>query len=75
MFNYMHGKNNLFFYAVLYSWLALPCEVYNSIKMLYMEILPRGLRHELSSIARSNAGIVGSNPTQGKDVCVRLFCV
>jgi hypothetical protein len=25
--------------------------------------------------ACSNAGIVGSNPTQGMDVCVRLFCV
>jgi hypothetical protein len=25
--------------------------------------------------ARSNAGIVGSNRTQGMDVCVRLFCV
>jgi hypothetical protein len=25
--------------------------------------------------ARSNAGIVGSNPTQFMDVCVRLFCV
>jgi hypothetical protein len=25
--------------------------------------------------ARSNAGIVGSNPTQGMDVCLRLFCV
>jgi hypothetical protein len=25
--------------------------------------------------ARSNTGIVGSNPTQGMDVCVRLFCV
>jgi hypothetical protein len=24
---------------------------------------------------RSNAGIVGSNPTRGMDVCVRLFCV
>jgi hypothetical protein len=24
---------------------------------------------------RSNAGIVGSNPTQGMDVSVRLFCV
>jgi hypothetical protein len=24
---------------------------------------------------RSEAGIVGSNPTQGTDVCVRLFCV
>jgi hypothetical protein len=25
--------------------------------------------------ARSEAGIVGSNPTQGMHVCVRLFCV
>jgi hypothetical protein len=25
--------------------------------------------------ARSNTGVVGSNPTQGMDVCVRLFCV
>jgi hypothetical protein len=25
--------------------------------------------------ARSNAGIVGSNPTRGMDVCVCLFCV
>jgi hypothetical protein len=25
--------------------------------------------------ARSNAGIVGSNPAQGMDVCVLLFCV
>jgi hypothetical protein len=25
--------------------------------------------------ARSNAGIMGSNPTWGIDVCVRLFCV
>jgi hypothetical protein len=24
---------------------------------------------------RSNTGIVGSNPTWGMDVCVRLFCV
>jgi hypothetical protein len=25
--------------------------------------------------ARSNAGILGSNPTQGMDICVCLFCV
>jgi hypothetical protein len=24
--------------------------------------------------ARSNTGIAGSNPTQGMDICVRLFC-
>jgi hypothetical protein len=26
-------------------------------------------------LVRSNTGIVGSNPTWGMDVCVRLFCV
>jgi hypothetical protein len=25
--------------------------------------------------ARSDAGIVGSNPTEGMDVCLRLFCI
>jgi hypothetical protein len=25
--------------------------------------------------ARSNTGIMGSNPTQDMDVCVRLFCL
>jgi hypothetical protein len=25
--------------------------------------------------ARSNTGVVGSNPTQDMDVCVHLFCV
>jgi hypothetical protein len=28
-----------------------------------------------SVFARSNAGIVGSNPTHAMDVCLRLFCV
>jgi hypothetical protein len=35
---------------------------------------PRGVRHELV-FAHSNAGIGGSNPTQGMDVCVRLFSI
>jgi hypothetical protein len=28
-----------------------------------------------TAFARSNTGIVGSNPTWGMDVCVPLFCV
>jgi hypothetical protein len=36
--------------------------------------LHRSLRHELA-LSRSKPGIVGSNPTQGMDVSVRLFCV
>jgi hypothetical protein len=38
---------------------------------LYRSQWPRNLRHELSS----NVGIVGSNSTQGMDVCMCLFCV
>jgi hypothetical protein len=29
----------------------------------------------MNCLTRSNAGIVSSNPTQGMDVCSRLFCV
>jgi hypothetical protein len=29
----------------------------------------------LTVFASSDTGIVGSNPTQGMDVCLRLFCV
>jgi hypothetical protein len=35
---------------------------------------PRGRKHELSS-ARSNTGIVGSNPTSGMDACVCVYYV
>jgi hypothetical protein len=34
---------------------------------------PRDLRHEPFDL--SNAGIVGSNPTQGMDVCVCVYSV
>jgi hypothetical protein len=33
------------------------------------------LSKERTVFSRSNAGIVGSNPTQGIDVCMRSFCV
>jgi hypothetical protein len=36
---------------------------------------PAALSKAWIVIARSNTGIVGSNPTQGIDVCVLLFCV
>jgi hypothetical protein len=29
----------------------------------------------INVFARSNTGVVGSNPTRGMYVCVRLFCV
>jgi hypothetical protein len=37
-------------------------------KAVYMKL-------PITVAARLNVGIVGSNPTQDMDVCVRLFCV
>jgi hypothetical protein len=45
---------------------------------LYAEALPITVTAQSRAwtlFARSNAGIVGSNPTQGMDVCLRFFCV
>jgi hypothetical protein len=30
---------------------------------------------DMNCLHRSNAGTVGSNPIQGMDVCVHLFCL
>jgi hypothetical protein len=46
--------------------------------MAYLKKLPITVSAESTAwtvFARSNAGIVGSNSTQGMDVCVHLFCV
>jgi hypothetical protein len=40
-----------------------------------MPIRVSALSKAWTVFARSNAGILGSNSTQGMDVCVRLFCV
>jgi hypothetical protein len=40
-----------------------------------MPITVASLPKAWTVFSRSNIGIVGSNPTQGMDVCVGLFCV
>jgi hypothetical protein len=41
-----------------------------------VQTLCRSANHSGRAVfARSNTGIVGSNPTRGRDVCLRLFCV
>jgi hypothetical protein len=35
----------------------------------------RAVSKALTVFARSNPGIMGSNPNQGMDSCVRLFCI
>jgi hypothetical protein len=51
------------------------CYLYFTIRLILngRSQWPRGLRHEL--FARSDTGIVGSNPTQGMDVCVCVYSV
>jgi hypothetical protein len=51
--------------------LVLGREFFSAIGWWADHSCPRGLKHELSS----NAGIVVSNPTEGMDVCLRLFYV
>jgi hypothetical protein len=43
--------------------------------MLVLTHLVCGRPKAWTAFANSNAGIVGSNPTRGMNVCVRLFCV
>jgi hypothetical protein len=47
------------------------------VSMLYMKppITVAARSKAWTVFARSNTGIVGSNPTRDTDVCVRLFCV
>jgi hypothetical protein len=49
-----------------------------SLLMMFREIRPITVaaRSEAGTVfPRSNAWIVGSNPTRSMDVCMRLFCV
>jgi hypothetical protein len=54
----------------------------NELEMMWKEAVVTffnfsgvGWNWTITVAASSNAGIVGSNPTRGTDVCVRLFCV
>jgi hypothetical protein len=43
---------------------------------LYASVISGYYKDKLPiTVARSNTGVVGSNPTRGMDVCVRLFCL
>jgi hypothetical protein len=46
-----------------------------SVYVPYMPITMAARSKAWTVFARSNTRIVGSNPAQGMDVCVRLFCV
>jgi hypothetical protein len=59
---------------VLINSVHIPTE-YRIVSMASEESQwPRGLRHEIFSPAK-NTAIVGSNPTQGMEVCLRFFCI
>jgi hypothetical protein len=60
-------------------WSILLYTIYYTIyTILYYYITPITVaaRYQAGTVfVSSNAGIAGSNPTRGMDVCVRLFCV
>jgi hypothetical protein len=59
-------KSSLYSYNIF----SFPCHTY-----IYSPITLGARSKAWTVFARSNAGVVGSNPTGGMDVCVRLFCV
>jgi hypothetical protein len=48
--------------------------MYSVLVALFMGFVA-ALSEAWTVLARSKAGIVGLNPIQGMDICVRLFCV
>jgi hypothetical protein len=81
--NYNFKLYGNFFFVLLpvsaLSWSEKLCELCSWIifgsKVGNMPITVAAWSKAWTVFARSNAGIVGSNPTQGIDVCVRLFCL
>jgi hypothetical protein len=75
-------KNARTFLILLRSSLEINTPIYLEFIINCRSQWPRRLRHKLSTLARSIAGIVGSNPAQGMDVCIMcvysvsvMFCV
>jgi hypothetical protein len=54
-------------------WILYICNIHAYSTQLPITVADRS--NALSVFARWDARIVGSNPTQRMDVCVRLFCV
>jgi hypothetical protein len=74
MLKYYQRKGLLFvlFYLLIDTNLLL---ILNVCKYNERPIKVAVRSKEWTVFAHSNTGIVGSNPTRGMDVCVRLFCV
>jgi hypothetical protein len=55
-------------------WKSLmqPIAIYSIYDLMSITVAARSKAWNV--FGRSNAGIMGSNPTEGMDVCVRLFC-
>jgi hypothetical protein len=63
-------------FSVSYERIMLQTGESSSHAASKKRLYPVNLNSEAITVfANSNAGIVGSNPTQGMDDCVRLFCV
>jgi hypothetical protein len=61
-------------WALIYFSFLAPCSPKWRVRML-RPIAVAARSKAWTVFSRLNAGIVGSNPTRGMDVCMRLFCV
>jgi hypothetical protein len=76
---YVNAKNMfilfcIFIYAYVYVMLYYALVMIKLITINQEPVRKVG-RWERTVFARSNTGIVGSNPTRDMDVCKHLFCV
>jgi hypothetical protein len=76
----VHLCPSLIFFRLVSLWDQLSVYIYNTpfiFGFLYgpWPIRVAALSKSWTIFARLNSGVVGSNPTQGIDVCVRLYCV
>jgi hypothetical protein len=58
---------------ILYAFLTFDMCATRPTHYILLDLIT--LTYLTNHFARSNTGIVGSNPTHGMDVCLRLFCV
>jgi hypothetical protein len=75
----MHGPVNCLtkrLFAIQIYLVMYWCILYKFLYFKVMAVIVLDAGHSGRAVfARSNTGIVGSNPARGMDACLRLFCV
>jgi hypothetical protein len=74
-FKFTDQNNAFLIYPIHFTYLTLSSFFDFTTVWLMLPISVAARAKAWTVFARSNTGIVGSNPTQGMDACVRLLCV